>query len=266
MAVLFLLRFPILRNVNRPKIVIHIAQTVDARISLRRGISRWEEVLASKAPKATPLWASILREEIRPDLLLAGSETFLVGRRARPSFPSGKKDRRDTKDFLPQQVVDAVREKKTWSGWQAVVDSRGNVPWGTRERTFWGKSWHPLVLVSHRTPSGYLSMLRRKMIPYLISGSDEVNLSQSLTKLSTELGIGCVASLGGGRLNGALLRAGLFDEISIVLVPMIVGGEKTPASFVASELGFKEMPTFLRTLSSKVEEDGSIRLRYGPKT
>lgn len=202
---------------------------------------------------------------INPDMLLAGSETLLVGGKGRESARHGKKEKRGHGDFLPQKVVEAVQRRKNWRGWQAVVDSKGRIPWGIRERTFWGKDWHPVALVSNETSSNYLSMLQQKMIPYLISGSDRIDLGQSLTKLHTKLGVGSVASLGGGRQNGALLRAGLFDELSIVLVPLIVGGDETPTSFDAPELRFGEMPTFLRLISTDVQEDGSIWLRYSPK-
>ena len=248
--------------VRRPRIVIHIAQSIDARISTRLGLSKWEQLVASSAPDAVKLWGRVLRE-INPDVLLAGSETLLVGK-SRQSTRHSRNEKR-SHDFLPQEIVEAVRRRKNWSGWQAVVDSKGRVRWGIRERTFWGKDWHPLALVSDGTPSNYLSMLQQKMIPYLVSGSDRIDLGQSLTKLHTKLGVDSVVCLGGGRLNGALLRAGLFHELSIVLVPMIFGGEYTPTSFDAAELKFEEMPTFLRLISTEGQEDGSIWLRYSRK-
>lgn len=246
---------------KRPRVVIHIAQTVDARISLRRGPSKWEEVLATYAPKATPLWGRVLGEEIRPDLLLTGSETLMAGAR-RSAIRTVEKGPRTTGDFLPDDVTGAVRERVDWKGWHAVVDSKGRIPWETREETFWGKAWHPLVLASNDTPSGYLATLRQKMIPYLVTGSGQVDLGWSMAKLHTKLGINSIASLGGSRLNGALLRAGLFDEVSVVLVPMLAGGEMTPTSFECRDLELNEMPVALRLLSSEVQDDGSVWLRY----
>ena len=99
----------------------------------------------------------------------------------------------------------------------------------------------------------------------MVAGFPGVDLSLALKKIYDELDARCIACLGGGRLNGALLRAGLVDEISIVLVPMIVGGEETPTSFDASELGFAEIPLLLNLVESKVQEDGSVWLRYSPR-
>lgn len=253
---------------KRPKIVIHIAQTVDARISFRRGPSKkkWEDVLASKIPKATPLWARVLREKIRPEALLSGSETLLFSaRKSKHKVSSITADNRGTsKDYLPADVVQSIRQKSL-SGWQIVVDSRGRISWETREKTFWGKKWHPLVLVSENTALTYLSQLQRKRIPYLVAGTRGVDLTLAMKKIYRELGVRRVACLGGGRLNGALLRAGLVDEVSVILIPMIVGGEKTPTSFDAVDLGFDEIPLFLNLVDSRIQEDGSVWLRYLPR-
>jgi 2,5-diamino-6-(ribosylamino)-4(3H)-pyrimidinone 5'-phosphate reductase len=252
---------------QRPRVVIHVAQTVDARISFRRGPSkrRWEDVIASETPNSTLLWGRVLREKIRPDALLSGSDTLLFSAgKPRQRIPAISPIHRGvSQDYLPEELVRAVRQKE-WLGWQVTVDSRGRVSWGTRERTFWGKNWHPLVLVSKKTPSIYLSQLRRKNIPYLVSGNRRVHLGVAMKKMYDELGVRCVASLGGGRLNGALLREGLVDEVSVLLIPMIVGGAETPTSFDASELGFADIPLVLNLVESKIQEDGSVWLRYIP--
>jgi 2,5-diamino-6-(ribosylamino)-4(3H)-pyrimidinone 5'-phosphate reductase len=213
---------------QRPRVVIHIAQTVDARISFRRepGKKKWEDVIASKAPKATPLWGRVLREKIRPNALLSGSETLIIsaGKRKQEFSTKTTDHPEDSKDYLPADVARSVRQRKR-SGWQIAVDSGGRISWGLREKTFWGKNWHPLVLVSKKTPGIYLSQLRRKHIPFLVAGTRRVDLCLAMKKIYDELGVRCVASLGGGRLNGALLQAGLVDEVSVVLIPMIVGGK-----------------------------------------
>lgn len=46
-----------------------------------------------------------------------------------------------------------------------------------------------------------------------------------------ELEIGSVLLEGGGRLNGAMLEAGLIDKIVLFLAPIIVGGREAPSAF-----------------------------------
>jgi len=57
-----------------------------------------------------------------------------------------------------------------------------------------------------------------------------VDLHMMLQKLG-ELEIGSVLLEGGGRLNGAMLEAGLIDKVMLFMAPIIVGGREAPATF-----------------------------------
>ena len=59
-----------------------------------------------------------------------------------------------------------------------------------------------------------------------------------------------MVSEAGGEFNGALLRAGLVDEIQLLVLPAVVGGLGTPALSDGSRLLSGERPTSLRLLSS----------------
>ena len=80
--------------------------------------------------------------------------------------------------------------------------------------------------------------------------------------MQDRLGVTRVVSNAGGRLHGALLRAGLVDEIDLLVLPAAIGGELTPAIFDGPPLGAGELPLALRLLDSRVEGDGTVRLRY----
>ena len=71
-----------------------------------------------------------------------------------------------------------------------------------------------LHLTSHAAPPEYLAFLRREKIPYLISGERHVDLSSAMLKLNTQLGVKCLVSTAGGKLNGALLRAGWWTSLT----------------------------------------------------
>ena len=62
--------------------------------------------------------------------------------------------------------------------------------------------------------------------------------------------------------GGALLRAGLVDEIQLLVLPAVVGGLGTPALFDGSQLLSGERPTSLRLHSSHADADGLLRARY----
>lgn|SRR5487761_276443 len=109
----------------------------------------------------------------------------------------------------------------------------------------------------------HLDQLQKKSIPYVIAGHEKVDLWQAMKKLNTKLQITKIAALGGGKMNGALLRAGLVDELSLIVVPLVVAGEDTPSSFEAVELqGEGELPWLLRLQTSKVLDDGTVWLKY----
>jgi 2,5-diamino-6-(ribosylamino)-4(3H)-pyrimidinone 5'-phosphate reductase len=119
-----------------------------------------------------------------------------------------------------------------------------------------------LVLVARGTPAEYLAYLRREQIPYLIAGEHRVDLALTLRRIRGLLGVTCVVSEAGGGLNGALLRAGLVDEIQLLVVPAVIGGRDTPTIFDGPELTDGESPTRLRLLSAHAESDGMLWLRY----
>ena len=69
---------------------------------------------------------------------------------------------------------------------------------------------------------------------------------------------------GGGVSNGAFLRAGLVDEISLILCPAIDGAKGAPSIFdSAEEIPGGSTPVRSMTLEShQLLEGGAIWLRY----
>jgi len=124
------------------------------------------------------------------------------------------------------------------------------------------EGWHTLHLVSSVTPPEYLAFLRRSDIPYLLAGAGHVDLVEVTGKLKTLLEVERVVCTAGSRLNGALLRAGLVDEFSLVLLPALIGGSETPNLFRSPDLGPTECPARLKLLSVDCEPAGRVNLRY----
>lgn len=241
---------------TRPRIVTHNAASVDGRLSISPDVllmfdERWPTFAGST-------YGDVQRR-LRPDVLLEGSGSFVTaGHEPDPlPDPTEPADLLLT-DFLPADVVARVTR-----GWLTVVDSRGRIRWLYKEYPGeqW-RGWHVLVLVSATTPLAYLSYLRREQVPYLVVGEERVDLPLAMSTLHRLLGTHTVVSTAGGRLNGALLRAGLVNEIEVEVVPIAVGGTTTPVLFTAADLTPDDAPTRLHLIETIPRSDGRVLLRY----
>jgi riboflavin biosynthesis pyrimidine reductase len=138
------------------------------------------------------------------------------------------------------------------------VDGRGRAAWthkGDAETSL-------LVITSRRTPLPYLAHLRRERIPYILAGADHVDLEAALAKIRTQLGAQCVVSEAGGGLNGALLRAGLVDELHVIAIPALVGGLGTPSIMDGPPLEPGSVALQLQTIDVNVGAHGTIWAHY----
>ncbi|MBM4461590.1 MAG: deaminase [Chloroflexi bacterium] len=249
---------------NRPKVVVLSEVSVDGRLAVSRdrlllyGDERWNAI-------ATPGQVNVfelLRSIHKPEATLEGSGSFV--RDVEEPQPwlgqeTGHSSESLYSDFLPE----AVLHRPGHRGWFTAVDGRGRIRWLYKEYLdeAW-KGWWPLVWVSHSTPAEYVAYLRREEIPYLVAGQERVDLGAALEKMKSALGVTCVLSTAGGRLNGALVRAGLVDEVNIQFLPAIIGGFDTPSLFDAPNLKADELPTRLNLISAQVETGGRVWLRY----
>jgi len=249
---------------DRPHVIVHTVASVDGRVSLgvdRTGFDdvgdeRWQAIWASDTSLDESVYALVCLE--KPDLLLEGSGSFVrEGDALRPLPPSefGLSELRQ--DYLPEEVI----HRPDHRGWFAAVDGRGRIRAGMKEFPGW-EGWHTLHLVSEAAPPEYLAFLRRSAIPYLIAGQRRVDLVAMMGKLKTLLGVERVVCTAGSRLNGALLRAGLVDEFSLVLLPALIGGSETPTLFRSPDLAPNEWPARLELLSVDAEPGGRVDLRY----
>jgi 2,5-diamino-6-(ribosylamino)-4(3H)-pyrimidinone 5'-phosphate reductase len=95
-----------------------------------------------------------------------------------------------------------------------------------------------------------------------VAGEGRVDLRLALQKMCSRLGVTSLLSTAGGRLNGALLRAGLVDEINVDFLPAVIGGFETPTLFDSPDLKPDEWPTRLKLISAQVRQEGHVWLRY----
>jgi riboflavin biosynthesis pyrimidine reductase len=83
---------------------------------------------------------------------------------------------------------------------------------------------HVVLLVTRQVGDDYLAHLRAAGVSYLFCGATNVDLRAALAKLRRTFGIKKLLLEGGGKFNGSMLHAGLVDEVSQVVVPVVDGG------------------------------------------
>jgi 2,5-diamino-6-(ribosylamino)-4(3H)-pyrimidinone 5'-phosphate reductase len=98
-------------------------------------------------------------------------------------------------------------------------------------------------------------------VAVLTAGSDRVDLAAALEQLASEYGVCTLRADSGGRLNTALLQAGLVDEVSLLLHPYLVGPAQE--SFVRNmEEAHSGEPLGLRLLGVEPLENDLVWVRY----
>jgi 2,5-diamino-6-(ribosylamino)-4(3H)-pyrimidinone 5'-phosphate reductase len=90
---------------------------------------------------------------------------------------------------------------------------------------------HVVLLVSQQVSNDYLAHLRAAGVSYLFCGKEHVDVRVACNKIGRKLGLRKLLLEGGGVFNGAMLKAGLIDEISQVVVPVVDGGTGIPSLF-----------------------------------
>jgi 2,5-diamino-6-(ribosylamino)-4(3H)-pyrimidinone 5'-phosphate reductase len=247
---------------SKPKVITFAIASVDGRIAvspdvlLLWGDARWEAL--GEASESLE-W---LRLTHQPQATLEGSGSFVRegdGQAALPPFEGEPAALYE--DFVPEAVV----QRPGHQGWFTVVDGRGRGRGWIKDGAAFGEAWagwHLLVLVGRHTPAAYLAYLQRESIPYLVAGEEHVDLKLALEKMGSRLGVTRLLSTAGGKLSGALLRAGLVDEVNVEFLPGIIGGFDTPSMFDSPALGPDEWPARLKLISAQIQAEGRVWLRY----
>ncbi len=221
----------------------HVACIVSASIDGRTLLSRWR-------PDPAPLRGMFERvhDELAPDAWLIGRATGKEYSK-RESYPA------QTRETLPRENWFARRDAKVWG---VVLDARGKVAFGRSD--IGGDAI--LVVLTRAVSDAHLAGLRSEGISYIFAGDAELDLGLTLDILNRELGIKRLIVEGGGTTNGSFLRAGLIDEIHLVLCPTVDGSRGAPSAFDGPE-GAERMPLASLTLESTRPLDaGALWLRY----
>jgi 2,5-diamino-6-(ribosylamino)-4(3H)-pyrimidinone 5'-phosphate reductase len=213
-----------------PRVILHNSISLDGRIEgFMPDIGLHYEIVARQPAEA----------------YMAGSDTLLASAQEAPpedesAFNPPPLDPADTRPLL------------------VVPDSRGRVRcWHyMRQQPYWRGI---IVLCSQATPKSYLEYLNQRRIDYIVAGNDYVDMRAALEELRAGYGVNTILLDSGGTLNGVMLRAGLVNEISLLVDPCLVGGAARPFfKDPASSNGVIQ----LKLIQAEPVKDDVVWLRY----
>jgi riboflavin biosynthesis pyrimidine reductase len=183
----------------RPRVICHMMASVDGRIATagwplsREAAAQYEQAHAS----------------YEADAWICGRVTM------EQHFAAGLRP----DDEIARVYRGPVREDFVAEGehesFAIALDPRGRLVW--KSGVMHGE--HIVALLTHGVSNEYLAELRERGVSYLLAGEEEVDLPLALEKISRRLGVATLMLEGGGSINGSFLRAGLIDELSLLVVP-----------------------------------------------
>jgi len=223
-------------SVERPRVVVHAATSVDGRtIGFPADAAAYYGVGARFGEDAT----------------LTGADTLLT---ALPQLADEAPD-------APSAADDTGRVGNPSRPLLVVTDGRGRIRnWGALRGVPY---WRDVVaLVSGATPLERVEWLDRHGIAHVRAGQERVDLSAALAELAARFHVRCVRVDSGGSISGALLAAGLVDEVSVLVHPFVAMSAADRGLFVPPGPTAWKDPVRLRLMATQQTGEGLMWLRY----
>ena len=142
-----------------------------------------------------------------------------------------------------------------------AVDPRGRLVWESGDLD----GDHLVALLTERVSDEYLAVLRERGVSYLLAGREDMDLPLALEKIGARLGVRTLMLEGGGGINGSMLRAGLVDELSLLVAPVADGRVGTAALFDADDDGFTPRRLALEAVERRAGDLLWLRYRVEEK-
>ena len=231
---------------SRPRVICHMAASVDGRIV----VDGWPASVA----------AAVRREYEQVHASYA-ADGWLCGRVTMESFAGGVRPEDDiARDDRERAGGSAPREDFIAPGdhdaFAFAIDPRGRLAWETNDID----GDQVVAILSERVSDAYLGFLRARGVSYVLAGPDDVDLAVALEKIGGRFGVRTLMLEGGGGINGGLLRAGLVDEVSLLVAPVADGRTGAPALFDIA--GDESAPRRLALQHMERRADDVLWLRY----
>lgn len=180
-------------------------------------VQRW-------TPPASGINPDLVTDTYESTAARLDAQGLIVGRKTMSEFKGvrvGESSRGEV-NFSPPFVGDTRGRQLA-----IVVDLHGKL----RYECDGAEGFHIVAVLSRGMSDAYLSSLRALNVSYVFSSEGEQGLVAALQGIGSLFSVHTLLLEGGGRINGAFLKADLIDEISLLIYPGIDGLNGVPSIF-----------------------------------
>jgi 2,5-diamino-6-(ribosylamino)-4(3H)-pyrimidinone 5'-phosphate reductase len=206
--------------------------------------------------------AAAVRREYEEIHATFGAEGWICGRITMEPFAKRVRTDAQVAERYRGSAARADFRVGDFDSFAFAIDAQGRLAWESNDIS----GDHVVAILSERVSDEYLAFLREKKVSYLLAGESDIDLPLALDKITKLFGVRTLLLEGGGRINGSMLRAGLIDEISLI-VANVADGELGKASLFdvespAKASGQRNAPAQLTLRSVEKRSDNLVWLRY----
>lgn len=226
-------------DAGRARVICHMVTSVDGRI-------------------ATDGWPAMPGIRAHYDGIHRRLEAdgWMCGRVTMESFAKQLRDEAEVSRDRGSKGRADFRAPGNFESFAFALDPRGRLAWTSNDID----GDHVVAILSERVSDEYLQFLRQRGVSYVLAGESDIDLLLALGKIRSVFGVKTLMLEGGGRINGSMIRAGLIDELSLLVAPICDGRIGTPALF--DVVGTDSTPLELSLESVEQLSAGVIWLRY----
>jgi riboflavin biosynthesis pyrimidine reductase len=230
-------------NGTKPYVICHMMSSLDGH-ALTDG---WDRPFK----KAAGALYESLAEQFKFDAWICGRVTMQEISHG-DDYPKGL-----ATEAIPRTPHFAKRDAKIYA---VSIDPHGKVAWKSNVAL----GAHVIEVLTEAVADNYLAYLQSIGVSYMFGGKTAIDLERVVTVLAEELGLKRIVVEGGPTVSGSFVNAGLVDEISVLVLPIVDGRGEHPASFEVGKEAWKA-PAYLSLTSAEVQDGGGVWLRYTTK-
>ena len=228
-----------------PKVHLVIATSIDGKVT-------GKFLFSPENSKPVGEYFKIYNE-VKPD-------AFSIGKTSLELYHS-KGFKPDLTPFKDTKIdyIDNIATKPEYKMFSVVLDRKGVIGWKkpvTFESMEGFNGAHVIEVLTEKAPKPFIAYCKSIGISYIFAGKEEIDLKVALKKLKKHFGIKTLAVCGGSGINGSFYNENLYDQLYIIMCPIV--GENEGLTLFG---GAKEYRLY-KFKETRPLEHGVVYLKY----